>query len=116
MTKELTEESDKESDKESSKESDKELIEIISSKNNESTTDWCDKNTFNKILTTIDSNNFNHKNKIGKLKFNDINNLINNINNNAISEAHAKQKLNALNEIKKSEIKGTRLISGQKKL
>ena len=116
MTKELTEESDKESDKESSKESDKELIEIISSKNNESTTDWCDKNTFNKILTTIDSNNFNHKNKIGKLKFKDINNLVNNIKDNTISEAHAKQKLNALNEIKKSEIKGTRLISGQKKL
>ena len=116
MAKELTEESDKESDKESSKESDKELIEIISSKNNESTTDWCDKNKFNKILTTIDSNDFNHKNKKGKLKFNIINNLVNNIKNNTISEAHAKQKLNALNEIKKAEIKGTHLISGQKKL
>ena len=38
-TKELTKELIEESDKESSKESDKELIEIISSKNNESTTD-----------------------------------------------------------------------------
>ena len=101
---------------ESGKESDKELIEIISSKNDESTTDWCDKNKFNKILTTIDSNDFNHKNKKGKLKFNIINNLVNNIKNNTISETHAKQKLNALNEIKKAEIKGKRLISGQKKL
>ena len=32
---------------------------------NKSTTNWYDKNKFNKILTTIDSNNFNHKNKIG---------------------------------------------------
>ena len=42
-TKELTKELIEESDKESSKESDKELIEIISSKSNESTTDWYDK-------------------------------------------------------------------------
>ena len=75
-----------------------------------------DKNKFNKILTNIDSNKFNHKNKIGKLKFNDINNLVNSIKNNTISETYAKQKLNALNEIKKAEIKGKRLISGQKKL
>ena len=47
--------------------------------NNKSTANSYDKNKFNKILTTIDSNNFNHKNKIGKFKFNDINNLINNI-------------------------------------
>ena len=47
--------------------------------NNKGTTTSYDKNNFNKILTTIDSNNFNHKNKIGKFKFNDINNLINNI-------------------------------------
>ena len=59
MTKELIEESDKESNRES----DKELIEIISPKNDESTTDWYNKNKFNKILTTIDTNNFNHKNK-----------------------------------------------------
>ena len=47
---------------------------------------------FNKILTTIDNNNFNHKNKIGKFRFNDINDLINNINNNTISEADIKKK------------------------
>ena len=32
-----------------------------------------------KILATVKTNNFNHKNKIGKLKFNDINDLINSI-------------------------------------
>ena len=48
-------------------------------------------NKFNKILATIDNNNFNHKNKIGKLKFNDINNLINSIKGNTISEADAKK-------------------------
>ena len=75
-----------------------------------------DTNKFKIILTTIDTSNFNHKNKIGKLKFNDINNLINNIKNNTISEALAKQKLDILNEIKKAEIKNNRLISSQKKL
>ena len=68
-------------------ESDEELIKIISPKKDENTKDWYDTNKFKIILTTIDSNNFNHKNKIGKLKFNDINNLINNIKNNTISEA-----------------------------
>ena len=106
-------ETSNESDKETS---DEELIEIISPKNDESTTDWYNKNKFNKILTTIDSNNFNQNNKIGKLKFNDINNLVNKIKDNTISKAHAKQKLNASIEIKKAEIKGKCLISGQKKL
>ena len=77
--KELNKESNKKSNKESNRESNKELIKIRNPKKNEDTTDWYDKNKFKKILTTIDSNNFNHKNKIGKLKFNDINNLINNI-------------------------------------
>ena len=54
-----------------------------------------------KILTTIDSNNFNHKNKIGKFKFNDINDLLNNIKNNAISKANAQKKINKLNKKKK---------------
>ena len=69
--------------------------------NNKSTTNSYDKNRFDEILTTIDSNNFNYKNKIGKFKFNDINDLINNIKNNTISEANAKKKINELNEIKK---------------
>ena len=40
--------------------------------------------------------------------------MINNIKNNTISEALVKQKLNALNEIKKTEGKGKRLINSQK--
>ena len=118
---ELLDESDdkliKELNKESEsnrKTSDEELIEIINPKKDEDTTDWYDKNKFKKILTTIDRIKFNHKNKVGKLKFNDINNLINNIKNNTISEALAKQKLDALNEIRKVETKNKRLINGQK--
>ena len=84
--------------------------------NNKSVTNWYDKNKFNKILTTIDNNKFNHKNKIGKFKFNDINNLINNIKNNTISEAATKKKINELNEIRKVETKGKRLIKSKKKL
>ena len=42
--------------------------------------------------------------------------MVNNINNNTISETLAKQHLNALNEIKKKEIKNKRLINGQKEL
>ena len=113
MTKELIKKSDNESDNES-------VNESVSESDNKSvykgTTDWYDKNKFSKILTTIDNNNFNHKNKIGKLKFNDINNLISNIKNNAISEADTKKTINELNEIKKAEIKGIRLITSQKLL
>ena len=79
LTKELIKKSDNESDNQSV---------------NKGTTDLYDKNKFNKILTTTDNNNFNHKNKIGKLKFNDINNFINNIKNNTISEADTKNKIN----------------------
>ena len=102
--------------KESDEDSDEELTEVKIPKNNKNKADWYDTNKFKIILTTIDSNNFNHKNKIGKLKFNDINNLINNIKNNTISEADAKKKINALNNIKKAEIKHKSLINGQKKL
>ena len=88
--------SDNESDNESVNESDNKSV-------NKGTTDWYDKNKFNKILTTIDNNNFNHKNKTGKLKFNDINNLINNIKNNTISEADTKKKINELNAEKRQK-------------
>ena len=87
----MNKESNKELNKELNKESNKELVEIINPKKDENTKDWYDKNKFKKILTTSDSNNFNHKNKIGKLKFNDINNLINDIKNNTISEALTKK-------------------------
>ena len=116
LNKKSNKELNKESNKESNKRSNKELMETISPKNDENTTNWYDKNKFNKILTTIDSNNFNHKNKIGKLKFNDINDLINNIKNNTISEADTKKKINELNEIKNVETKGRRLIKNQEKL
>ena len=69
-----------------------------------------------KILTTIGSNNFNHKSKIGKSKFNDINNLINGIKNNTISEADTKNKINELNEIKKVEKTVKDLLKIKKKL
>ena len=46
---------------------------------NSNITSWYDTDKFNEILATLDNNNFNHENKIGKLKFNDINNLINGI-------------------------------------
>ena len=42
--------------------------------------------------------------------------MINSIKNNTISEADTKKKTNELNEIKKAEIKGKRLINGQKRL
>ena len=58
---------------------------------NSNITSWYDTDKFNKILVTIDNSNFNHKNKVGKLKFNDINNLINSIKGNTISEADAKR-------------------------
>ena len=120
LTKELIKESGNEPikkiDKVSNKKPFEEMLEVMDKKreeelikdlrqefglNNRSTTNWYDKNKFNKILTTIGSNNFNHKNKIGKFKFNDINDLINNIENNPINEANAKMKIKELNKIKK---------------
>ena len=119
LTEKLDEYLDECSDEYSDEELDemfKELTKIKGPNRDESTTDWYDKNTFKKILTAIDSNGFNHKNEIGKLRFNDINNLVNDIKNNTISEALAKQKLNALNEMKKAETKNKRLITSQKVL
>ena len=55
-------------------------------------TNWFDKNKFKKILPIVKSNKSNYKNKIGKLKLNlNIVNLINDINNNTISEILAKK-------------------------
>ena len=42
--------------------------------------------------------------------------MINNIKNNTISESDPKKKINELNEIKKLEKKGRRLIKSQKTL
>ena len=120
-TKELTKKSTKEPTKKSTKESTKQSInepdnKSINKEVNSNITSWYDIDKFNKILATIDNSNFNHKNKIGKLKFNDINDLINSIKGNTISEADTKKKINELNEIKKVEIKGKRLIENQKKI
>ena len=67
-------------------------------------TDWFDKNKFKEILAIIHSNKFNYRNKIGKFKYIDIRDLVNNIRNNTISEISAKKGLNTLNEIKNAEI------------
>ena len=109
-------ESDNKSIQKINKKSKKEFIEDLKEAadlNNKSATNWYDKNKFNKMQTTIGNNNFNHKNKIGNFKFNDVNNLINNIKKNTISEADAKKKINKLNKIKNVETKGKRLIKSQ---
>ena len=107
---------DKSIEIESSDESTDESIETKSPNNDENTTDWYDKDKFEKILAILDSDIFNYENKIGKFKYSDIINLIINIKNNAISKILAKKNLRVLNEIKKTEIRNNRLISSQKKL
>ena len=79
-------------------------------------TDWYDKNKFEKILAIVNSNKFSHKNKIGKLRYNDIKNLVDSINKNTISEILANKNINALNKLKKTEMKNKCLKSGQKEL
>ena len=100
--------------KEIKKENEK-SIELKSPKKDENTTDWYDKNKFKKILVIVNSNKFNHKNKIGKFRYTDIIDIVNNIQNNTISEIHAKKNLNVLNEVKKAEI-NKRLFRSQKEL
>ena len=56
------------------------------------------------MLAIIDSSKFNYKNKIGEFKYIYINDLVNNIRNNSISEIDAKKDLNTLNKIKNAEI------------
>ena len=88
-TKESTKESSKEPTKKPTKESTKESSEepIISDEKSmeiKNTTGWYDKNKFNKILSIVDSNKFNHRSKISVFKFLLINKLIDNIKNNTI--------------------------------
>ena len=89
--------SDKSIEIESSDESTDESIETKSPNNDENTTDWYDKDKFEKILAILDSDIFNYENKIGKFKYSDIINLIINIKNNAISKILAKKNLRVLN-------------------
>ena len=78
---------------------------------------WFNKKKFKEILVIIDSNKFNYKYRIGKFKYTDIENLVNNIKNNTISEIDAKKYLNKLNEIKNVEIiKYKKRTPGHKKL
>ena len=78
---------------------------------------WIDKNKFKEILAIIDSNKFNYRNKIGKFKYDNIKDLVNNIRNNTISEIDAKKDLNALKEIRNVEIiKYKKRTPGHKKL
>ena len=65
---------------------------------------WFDKNKFKNILAITDSTTFNYRHKVGELKYVDINDLVNKIRNNRISEIFAKKGLNALNEIKNTGI------------
>ena len=98
ISEELTEESMKINISEQSTE---ESIEIKGPKKDENTTNWYDKNKFKKILAIVDSNKFNHKNKIGKFKYNDINELANSINKNTISEILAKKNSKCIKRNKK---------------
>ena len=53
---------------------------------------------------------------MGKLKYIDIKNLVNNIKNNTISKIDSKKDLDELTKIRHVEIKHRRLIPGQKEL
>ena len=82
-------------------------MEIKSPKEDIDTTDypnWVDRNKSKKMLSIIDSNKFNYKNKIGEFKYIDIKDVVNDNRNNTISETDAKKDLNTLNEIKNAEI------------
>ena len=96
-----------------------ESMEIESPKEDENTTDWHDKNKLRKI-SAIELNQqlnlFNHKTKIGKFKYTDIRDLVDNINKNTIGETDAKIKLNTLNKFKNAEIKNKCLSSNQEEL
>ena len=51
---------------------------------------WFDRIKFEKKLAIIDSNKFNYRNKIGKFKYINIKDLVNNIRDNTISEIFGK--------------------------
>ena len=93
-----------------------ESIEIKSCQKDENSTNWYDKNKFKKITAVAISNEFNRKIKIGKFKYTDIRDLVDNINKNTIGETDAKIKLNTLNKFKNAEIKNKCLSSNQEEL
>ena len=65
---------------------------------------WFDKNKFKNILAIIDSNKFNYRHKICEFRYIDIKDLVNNIENNKITEISAKKSLNTLKELKNTGI------------
>ena len=79
----------------------KKSMGIKSLEEDKSSTDWFDKNKFKNSLSILDSNKFNYRNKIGKFKYIDIRDLVDNIRNNTISKLDAEKDLNTLNKIKK---------------
>ena len=92
-TKTLTKEADNELTNKSANELTNELTNKSTNElANSNITSWYDTDKFNKIIATIDNNNFNHKNKIGKLKFNNINDLINSIKGNTLVKQMLKRK------------------------
>ena len=78
---------------------DSNIKELIEKPKEIKSPNWIDKNKFKEILTIIDGNKFGYKNKIGKFKYIDIKDLVNNIKNNTISEIDVKKHLNTLNII-----------------
>ena len=61
---------------------------------------WFDKNKFKNVLTIISSNKFSYKNKIGEFNHIDIEDLVNNVRNNTISEIDAKKKFKYIKQTK----------------
>ena len=80
------------------------IKELIEEPKEIRSSNWFNKNKFEKILAVIDSNKFNYKNKIGEFKYINIKDLVNKIRNNTISKLSAKKDLNTLNKIKNAEI------------
>ena len=69
---------------------DSNIKELIEKPKEIKSPNWIDKNKFKEILTIIDSNKFDHKNKIGEFKYIDIKDLVN-IKDNTISKIDAKK-------------------------
>ena len=73
------------------KKNDANIKELIKEPKEKESPNWLDKNKFEKILATTDSNKFNYRNKIGEFKYINIRDLVNNIRNKTISEISAQK-------------------------
>ena len=81
----------------------KKSMGIKSLEEDKSSTDWFDKNKFKNSLSILDSNKFNYRNKIGKFKYIDIRDVVNNIRNNTSGEISAKKGSSTLKKTKDAE-------------